>query len=101
MTDPEHPRLSREEALARLSGLDASWSLDEEATAIERTVACKGFAKAVYLANLAAYHADRQGHHPDIAFGFGYCRVRYTTHDAGGLSENDFASARAFDRLVE
>jgi len=100
MTDPEHPRLSPDEAKARLATLDAGWSLSDEATSIERSVTCKGFAKAVYLANLAAYHADREGHHPDIAFGFGYCRIVYTTHDVGGLSDNDFASAAAFDRLV-
>lgn len=100
MTDPAHRRLSADEARAGLGSLDGDWSLGNDGASIERTITCKGFAKAVYLANLAAYHADRQGHHPDIAFGVGYCRIAYTTHDVGGLSENDFAGAAAFDRLV-
>ncbi len=28
---------------------------------------------------------DKQGHHPDVAFGWGYCAVSYT-HEIGGLS---------------
>ena len=71
------------------------------APAIERRFAVKGFARALYLANAVAYLADRQNHHPDIAFGFGYCRVRYSTHDVDGLSENDFVCAAKLDRLFE
>jgi len=100
MSDSEHPRLSTDQARAKLTSLDTGWSLSDDGDAIERTIACKGFAKAVYLANLAAYHADRQRHHPDIAFGMGYFRIGYTTHDVDGLSEKDFINAAAFDRLV-
>lgn len=93
-------RLSREEVGSYLRQLDPAWALDEKAGAIERRFDVKGFAKAVYLANLAVFVADREGHHPDIAFGFGYCRVRYTTHDVDGLSENDFICAAKLDRLL-
>jgi len=60
----------------------------------------KGYAKAVYHANLAAWLADREGHHPDVAFGWGYCEVTFTTHDLNGLSENDFICAAKLDRLL-
>lgn len=100
MTDARHARLSADEVAARLARLGGDWTMNDAATTITRTVNCKGFAKAVYVANLAAFHADRQGHHPDIAFGFGYCRVSYTTHDVDGLSENDFTAAAAFDALL-
>ena len=101
MTDSEFPRLSPQEVPDRMSCLNTDWVLHESATAITRTIRCKGFAKAVYLANLAAFHADRLGHHPDVSFGFGYCKLCYTTHDVGGLSENDFRSAAAFDSLLD
>ena len=52
------------------------------------------------LANLAAWHGDKQGHHPDVAFGWGYCSISYTTHEIGGLSENDFICAAKLDALV-
>lgn len=68
--------------------------------ALKRRLTFKGFAKAVYTANLAAFLADREGHHPDISFGWGYCDILYTTHDIGGLSENDFICAAKFDRLL-
>ena len=84
-----------------MSDLNAAWTLAADAREIVRTIRCKGFAKAVYLANLAAFHADRLGHHPDVSFGFGYCKICYTTHDAGGLTENDFRCAVAFDALLD
>ena len=96
----ELPTLSHEESAALLAGLDAGWTLDEAGETIIRRFEVKGFAKAVYLADLAAFHADRQGHHPDVAFGWGYCEVRYTTHDAGGLTEADFVCAAKLDRLL-
>ena len=83
---------------ARMAGLHGDWMLD--AGSITRNFAFKGFAKPVQLANLLAWYADKTGHHPDIAFGWGYCRVTWTTHDAGGLTEADFAAAEGFDRLV-
>jgi 4a-hydroxytetrahydrobiopterin dehydratase len=60
----------------------------------------KGFAKAVELANLAAWHSNKMKHHADIAFGWGYCEITYTNHDAGGLTEKDFDCARRFDQLL-
>lgn len=84
-----------------LQGLHEDWVLDTANTCLTREFTFKGFAKAVYTANLAAWLADREGHHPDVAFGWGYCRIVFTTHDIGGLSENDFICAAKLDRMVE
>ena len=94
------PVLDRDAALAAMKELDDGWRLSEDGTTITRRIEVKGFAKAVYLANLAAWMADRHGHHPDVAFGWGYCEVSYTTHEAGGLSEIDITCAQDFDGLV-
>jgi 4a-hydroxytetrahydrobiopterin dehydratase len=94
------PKLEPAECRTRMAGLHGDWMLDGEAVSITRSFAFKGFAKPVQLANLLAWYAEKTGHHPDIAFGWGYCRVTYTTHDIGGLSEVDFAVAEGFDRLV-
>lgn len=45
--------------------------------------------------------AEALGHHPDIAFGWGYVRVSLTTHDAGGLTDLDHRLARALDEAVQ
>lgn len=85
---------------AMMAQLDEGWTLSEDATKITRRFEFKGFAKAVEMANLAAWLGNKQGHHPDIAFGWGYCEVTFTTHEAGGLTENDFICAARMDALV-
>lgn len=49
--------------------------------------------------NAIAWLAHREDHHPDLAVGYRECRVRYTTHAIGGLSENDFICAAKVDAL--
>jgi len=93
-------RLGREQAEALLGDLDGGWDLDDSANYLSRRYKLKGFAKAVYFSNMVAFAADRLGHHPDITFGFGYCSVRFTTHDVDGLSENDFIAAATLDQLT-
>ncbi|MEE2944823.1 MAG: 4a-hydroxytetrahydrobiopterin dehydratase [Pseudomonadota bacterium] len=61
----------------------------------------KGFAKATQMANLVAWHSDKMGHHADISFGWGYCEVVYTSHEAGGLTENDFLCAIRLEALLD
>ncbi|MBV1863263.1 MAG: 4a-hydroxytetrahydrobiopterin dehydratase [Rhodobacteraceae bacterium] len=80
--------------------LHPDWALDSAGKSLTRKFIYKGFAKAVYTANLAAFLAGQQGHHPDVSFGWGYCTVTFTTHDIDGLSENDFICAAKFDRMV-
>ncbi|SNT68682.1 4a-hydroxytetrahydrobiopterin dehydratase [Paracoccus seriniphilus] len=82
--------------MPRLQG----WTLSDDKTSLRRRFAFKGFLKAVEMANLAAWLGNKQGHHPDIAFGWGYCEVTFTTHEAGGLTENDFICAARLDALV-
>lgn len=93
------PPLAPDQARAMLAGLDG-WTLSEDGTTITRRLTFKGFAKAVQTANVAAWAGDREGHHPDIRFGWGYCEVSYTTHEAGGLTENDFICAAKLDRIL-
>ncbi len=90
--------LSPAAARRLMKALHPDWELTGRT--IRRRLAFKGFARAVYHANLAAWLGDSQGHHPDIRFGWGYCEVVFTTHDAGGLTENDFICAARFDRLI-
>jgi len=93
---PPLPREAIKEALADLPG----WTLSADGTTITRRLTFKGFAKALQTANVAAWAGDREGHHPDIRFGWGYCEVSYTTHEAGGLTENDFICAAKLDRIL-
>lgn len=59
---------------------------------------------ADFHATMAFIHAmaslaHDNDHHPDFAAGYNYCRVRFSTHDVGGLSRNDFICAAQLNRL--
>lgn len=49
--------------------------------------------------NALAWISHREDHHPDLAVGYNQCRVSYSTHAIGGLSENDFICAAKCDLL--
>ena len=44
--------------------------------------------------------AQEHDHHPDIDIRFNKVRVRWTTHDAGGLTRLDLVLAEATDGLA-
>lgn len=92
-------RIDEADAQARMAHLHPDWRL--EGHTLTRRFGFKGFQKAVMHANAAAFLGEREGHHPDIAFGWGYCSVTFTTHDVGGLSENDFDCAAKLDKMVD
>ena len=43
--------------------------------------------------------AEKENHHPDISFGWGYAKIIITTHAIEGLSENDFILAAKIDQI--
>ena len=44
--------------------------------------------------------SEREGHHPDITFGWGYAKINISTHAIEGLSENDFILASKIDQII-
>jgi 4a-hydroxytetrahydrobiopterin dehydratase len=51
--------------------------------------------------NALAWISHREDHHPDLLVSYNKCRVEYTTHSIGGLSENDFVCAAKCDALFD
>jgi 4a-hydroxytetrahydrobiopterin dehydratase len=76
------------------------WSLMDGATRIERRFRFRDFRGAFAFVARAAELAEAEGHHPDIAFGWGYATVSLRTKKIGGLHENDFIMAAKLDRLA-
>jgi 4a-hydroxytetrahydrobiopterin dehydratase len=76
------------------------WDLNEAGTEIERIFNFKNYYETVSFVNAVAWIAHREDHHPDIAFGYKRCTVRYSTHAIGGLSENDFICAAKVNDLI-
>jgi len=92
--------LTEEEAHGYLAETPG-WTLAEGATGIERKFRFKDFASAMEFVRKVGLLAEREGHHPDIAFGWGYCAVSFHTHKIHGLHENDFIMAAKVDALTE
>jgi 4a-hydroxytetrahydrobiopterin dehydratase len=51
--------------------------------------------------NALAWISHREDHHPDLKVSYNQCRVEYSTHAIGGLSENDFICAAKSDALFD
>ena len=58
-----------------------------------------GFVDNLAFVNALAFMAHREDHHPDLGVHYDRCMVRYSTHDVGGLSENDFICAAKAEAL--
>ncbi len=43
--------------------------------------------------------AEMEGHHPDINFGWGYAKIKISTHAIKGLAESDFVLAAKIDKI--
>jgi 4a-hydroxytetrahydrobiopterin dehydratase len=91
--------LSRAAAEEVLQRLDENWQLSVDATSILREFRFKDFFRTMSFVNALAHIANIEDHHPDLEVGYNYCRVRYTTHAIGGLSENDLICAAKIDLL--
>lgn len=66
---------------------------------IAKTYHFQNYYETMAFVNAAAWISHREDHHPDIELGYNKCRIRYSTHAIGGLSENDFICAAKMDAL--
>jgi 4a-hydroxytetrahydrobiopterin dehydratase len=61
--------------------------------------AFRNYHETMAFVNALAWISHREDHHPDLQVGYNQCRVTYSTHAIGGLSENDFICAAKADAL--
>lgn len=93
------PPLGRDEA-EKLRVQAPDWELVDDAHRIERKFRFDNFPQSLAFVNKVGELAEREGHHPDITFGWGYATVSLYTHKIKGLHENDFIMAAKIDRLA-
>ena len=89
-------KLSETEILTSLADLKG-WKI--EGVNLKKRFVFADFAKALEFVNRAGSIAERLDHHPDILFGWGYAEFAVTTHDTGGLTQNDFDLAKQIEEL--
>jgi 4a-hydroxytetrahydrobiopterin dehydratase len=90
------PVLSPEAAQSRLSQLPG-WQI--ESGELVRTFQFKDFVAALHFVNRVGELAEKAGHHPDIDIRYNRVRLALVSHDAGGLTEKDFALATQIENL--
>jgi 4a-hydroxytetrahydrobiopterin dehydratase len=97
--DETTPRLSDARILELLAEIPG-WFLVEEGRALTRTVSFPDYWQTMAFVNAVAWIAHGQDHHPDMGVHYNRCVVRYSTHAAQGLTENDFICAARVNALL-
>ncbi len=83
--------LSAVEIQARVKELGGDWSLQGQKLVCLKKFS--GFVAAVAFVDKLVEPAEAAGHHPDLEISYNKVTIYLTTHDAGGLTEKDFALA--------
>jgi 4a-hydroxytetrahydrobiopterin dehydratase len=85
------------ETIQSLLPMVPMWKPDDETKKIVRSFRFKDFVESMRFINKVAELAEEEGHHPDIFVSYNYVKICLTTHNIGGLSENDFIMAAKID----
>ena len=65
---------------------------------LEKNFVFKNFIKSQNFIIKVGKISEKENHHPDISFGWGYAKIIINTHAIEGLSENDFILAAKIDQ---
>ena len=90
-------KLSAETIQEKLTDL-AGWSLREDK--LYRKFSFTNFVQAFGFMTQVALLAETDNHHPEWSNVYNRVEVYLTTHDAGGISERDFALAAKINALA-
>ena len=82
-------------AIQRELGSLDGWS--RKGSALVKTFQFRTFPDAIGFVNRVAEAAERVDHHPDMDIRYNRVICSLSTHDAGGITQNDLDLARAMD----
>ncbi len=89
--------LSSEE-IARKLGTLSGWIVTP--LGLQKQYVMDNFLAAMNLVNRTADLAEQAQHHPDIFISYNKVTFTLTTHDAGGITEKDFALAAKIEAIA-
>ena len=84
--------------LKKVDGWDVE-STDKKDFYIIKKFEFNNFLESQTFVNKVGDIAEKEGHHPDIWFGWGYAKVKIQTHAINGLHESDFVLAAKIDKI--
>lgn len=73
---------------------------DMKGIELTKTFRFANYHETMAFVNALAFIAHREDHHPDLGVHYNRCVVNWSTHDAGGLTLNDFICAAKTEALV-
>ena len=85
--------------LKKVDGWDVK-SNEDQSFYLIKNFKFKNFEDSQRFVNIIGNIAENENHHPDISFGWGYCKVKIFTHAIKGLAESDFILAAKIDKIV-
>ncbi len=89
---------SEEEARARVARDLPTWNVEDGY--LVRTYTTRNWRLSLMVANAIGLLAEAAWHHPDLMVSYPRVVVRLRTHEADGITEKDFALARAIEAAV-
>ena len=93
------PPLDKAEAMSYLSQVPG-WALEDDGHRLQRSFKFGNFREALDFVKDVGELAEREGHHPDVSFGWGWSTVSWHTKKIKGLHENDFIMAAKTSELA-
>ena len=85
--------------LKKVDGWDVK-SSDDNSFFLIKEFKFEDFKKSQIFVNKVSDIAEKESHHPDISFGWGYCKIKIFTHAIKGLAESDFILAAKIDKII-
>ena len=82
----------------KVDGWDVKMN-DKKNYFLKKKFTFKNFNSSQNFVNKIGKISEKENHHPDISFGWGYAIIIITTHAIEGLSENDFILAAKIDHI--
>ncbi len=98
MAGQKEKTYSDAEVTARLAETLPKWRLENGH--ICRRYDTSGWRSSMMVANAIGHLAELAWHHPDLLVTFPAVEVRLQNHDAGGITDKDFALAQRIEELV-
>ena len=86
-----------DQQIKRFIALNEAWSLKDNK--LHREYVFTDFVAAFGFMTQLALHAERNNHHPEWFNVYNKLIVDLTTHEAGGISEKDFALAKQMETV--
>ena len=90
-------KLNQQEIDGNLAKLHQDWK--QEGSFIKREFIFDNFVLAFGFMTTVAIEADNANHHPDWQNVYNKVSISLSTHDAGGLTDQDFSLATKIDGL--